>query len=168
MNDIIYKDKNKYRGSKKVEQDLKLLERAGLIKIVEINTDCKVYTIKWNNLFPEKSDGNWIKFMYNDFDIFNIVGVNFYCVMWLMRMYTNYKTKTSFIPIEDMAKLIKCKTIEVQRAVDFFEYVGLFTVQRGAYHKPEGVDRAIKCNNSYKYTSDIEYILTLKNTQQQL
>jgi len=165
MNDLIYLDKNATRGYKKIRISLKLLRENGLIDFLDTDIDKDVVKLKWINLFPEKSNSGWIKFTYNDFDIFEVVGVDFYCVMWLLRMYTNHETKTSFIAISDIARLMSCKTVQIQRAVDFFEYAGLFKVKRGEYYKPKGFesDRAIKRNNNYKYTEDIEWILELNN-----
>lgn len=165
MNDLIYLDKNAPRGYTKTRESLKLLKKNCLIDFVDSDLNKDVVRIKWINLFPDKTNNGWVKFEYNDFDIFEAVGVDFYCVMWLLRMYINHETGTSFVAISDIGKFIGCKTIQVQRAVDFFEYAGLFEVKRGEYYRPKGFesDRAIRRNNSYKYTGDMEWILGLNN-----
>lgn len=163
MNDLIFLDKNVTRGYKNIRDSLHLLKKNGLIDYVDNDIGKDIVKIEWVNLFPERINGGWIKFEYNDFDIFEIVGVDFYCVMWLLRMYTNHGTKTSFVAIKDITKIIGCKTSQVQRSIDLFEYAGLFEVKRGQYHRPDGFEseKAIKWNNSYKYIGDIDFILGL-------
>lgn len=163
INDLIFLDKNVTRGYKNIKTSLYKLKEKGLINFTDSEIDKDIIKIEWINLFPNTSDNGWIKFEYKDFDIFEVVGVDFYCIMWLLRMFTNHETKTSFVAIKDITKFIGCKTLQVQRAVDLFEYAGLFEVKRGQYYKPDGFEseRAIKRNNSYKYTGNINFILGL-------
>lgn len=163
INDLIYSDKNKTRGRKKVKESLQLLKANGLIDFLDSDLVRDVIKIEWINLFPKKSDSGWIKFEYNDFDIFDVVGVDFYCVMWVLRMYTNHQTNTSFLQIKDIAKLVGCRAIQVSRAIDLFEYAGLFEVKRGELSYIDWLGEWKKNNNSYKYIGDTEWILNFDN-----
>ena len=162
MNNLIYLDKNESRGRTKVRKSLQLIKDNKLIDFDEDNLHNDVVKIKWINLFPNRSDGGWIRFEYNDFDVFEIIGVDFYCIMWILRMYTYYETNTAFLQIKDIARLVGCKTIQVSRAIDLFEYTGLFEVKRGDWEHIEWAGEWKKKNNSYRYTGNIEYLLGIK------
>lgn len=163
MNDFIFLDKNTSRGCKKVRKSLKLLKSAGFIDFFDSDLSKDIVKIRWINLFPNKDDSGWIKFKYNDFDIFEIVGVDIYCVMWLLRMHINYKTKTSFLSISHMRDILKCQTISIQRSIELLEYSGLFKVERGGYHesKTNEFGNRIKKNNTYRYAYDTKWLLKL-------
>lgn len=119
----------------------------------------EVLVLKWIKLYPQMGGVGWIPFYEDDFDIYNKVGNIPYIVMWILRMYTNYETKTSFISITDMYNILRCNRNNIQNAIHLFEEVGLFEVKRGKYYHHEELDQMVRPNNHYKYTGNIERML---------
>lgn len=162
IDNILQIDKNIHRSKKIIINCLQLLKKYELINfninIKDVNNTDSI-KIEWINLFPNKDDFGWIKFYADDFDIFDKVGIILYCTMWILRMYKNHESNTSFIAINDISSILKCRTKKVQYSIDLFEYTNLFDIIRGNYYYNEGYGRNIKKNNEYKYTGNIDVLM---------
>ena len=162
IDNILQIDKNIHRSKKVIINCLQLLKKHGLINfntnIKDINNTDSI-KIEWINLFPNKDDFGWIKFYADDFDIFDKIGIIPYCTMWVLRMYENHESNTSFIAINDISSILKCRTEKVQYSIGLFEYTNLFDIIRGNYYYNESYGRNIKKNNEYKYTGNIDMLM---------
>lgn len=160
-------EKNISRSKARITKFFLLLKENGYvnfdINIENININ-EIIKIEWISLFPKLGGKGWIKFYADDFLLHSKIGNIPYVVMWILRMYVNHQTKTSFIAINDMAAILKCDINKVQNAVNLFRTSNLFEVIGGDYYYHPEVGRKIKMNNQYKYTNEIDNLLNMDDT----
>ena len=164
INKILDLDKNTTRARKLILNYLKLQKAESLIDYTFAEDNIRNNTfieVEWINNFPNKNDSGWMTFYSDDFEILYSIGVDFYVVHWVLRMYVNHEKGFSYISIKDIASILTCRTVAVQNAIDLFDYSGLFKIKRGEYYYNYDMKRMAKNNNEYKYTSEKNWILKL-------
>lgn len=162
-------DTNSTRARKKVVKVLNKLRSALFISYKEDLSKIKlsqIFVIRWIEQFRNEKAG-WIKFKANDFEIFQKIGAQAYTIMWLLRMYTNKDTKTSFIPAKAIAKILQYSYTTVFNTISLFEQAGLFEVSRGEYYYDYKTERNVQMNNAYRYTGNTDTIMSLSEDKVQ-
>lgn len=162
INDILQFNKNIYRSKPIMIDALNVLKNNNLIDFTEEVTDVNnniVVKFKWIKQFPNYGGVGWIKFYADDFEIHSKIGNVPYLVMWLLRMYKNHETDSSFIAITDITSILECSRNKVQNSISLFKEYGLFEVVTGRYYKNDELGRYIRKNNDYKYTEYIDGVL---------
>lgn len=140
-------------------------------KYIDIYVDLRninineIIQIKWIKLFPKLGGKGWIKFYADDFEIHKKVGNIPYLVMWILRMYVNHQTKTSFLSVTDMTNILRCDRNKVQNAINLFKLSGLFYVSGGEYYYNSELDMKIRRNNEYKYSGNIEVLSSMDDNK---
>lgn len=166
ISDVLQFNKNIYRSKPIILDSLKILRDAKLIdfdnSILEEGNN-KIIKFKWVEQFPSFGGIGWTKFYADDFEIHSKVGNIPYLVMWILRMYTNNETKTSFISMTDITSILECDRNKVQNSINLFRKYGLFKVISGRIYYNESLDKNIKRNNEYRYSGDISGILHADN-----
>ncbi|MGJ0846559.1 hypothetical protein ACR77J_07715 [Tissierella praeacuta] len=164
INDILQFNKNIYRSKPIIANSLNILKEYGLLglpnDLVEANNNL-IIKFKWVEQFPSYGGKGWTKFYADDFELHSKIGNIPYLVMWVLRMYTNHATTTSFISISDITSILECDRNKVQNAINLFKKYQLFEVITGDYYFHEELGKNIKQNNEYKYTKNIEGILSV-------
>lgn len=166
INEVIKISNNITYARNKIMNYLENLQEYNLISfefdIDSINNN-DTMCIKWNDLF--KDSNGWIAFYPDDFEIQHKIGNIPYCTMWMLRMYINNNTGTSYPSIRDIAKTLKCDIIKVQNSIDLFSKAELFQIQRGNYYYNKSLERFIRMNNEYIYTGNIDKLLDMSDEE---
>lgn len=168
ISNVIQFEKNISRSKNRIVKSLLLLKECNYVDFQEDVKKLKInetVRIEWIEQFPRLGGEGWIKFVEDDFEVYEKIGGIAYCVMWILRMYKNYKTKTSYISISDITDILGCDRNKVQNAVNLFKTTGLFNIINGEYYHHEGLGRSIRQNNSYEYTNNIESILSMSDVE---
>ena len=166
MVNVLQLEKNVSRSKLRITKSLLKLKEN---KYIKFNIDLKntsineVIKIKWIELFPKLGGKGWNKFCADDFEIYEKIGNIPYMVMWVLRMYVNHETKTSFISIADMTDILKCDRNKVQNAVNLFKTSRLFNITGGEYYYHPDLGIKIRKNNEYTYTGNIDVILSMSS-----
>lgn len=156
---------HKNRHKERLRKGLLALEAQDFLSVDDVMQGVNdTMVIDWEDKFDRKTLG-WTPFFAGDFELYERVGEIPYLIMWILRMFKNHKTKTSFVSISSMADLIECKRNSVQGAVNLFRDSGLFKVATGEYYHSKTVGRRIRENNEYTYMGDREGIMSMSNDE---
>lgn len=167
INDIFQFNKNIYRSKPIIINSLHILKNNNLIDFSEDILDANNSTIikfKWIKQFPNYGGIGWTKFYADDFEIHSKIGNIPYLVMWVLRMYRNHETNTSFIAITDITSILECNRNKVQNAIIMFKKYGVFEVTVGEYYYNDDLEKYIRRNNEYRYTEQIEEVLNAEQS----
>lgn len=161
---ILELEKHIHRSKTRIVNSLKLLKQEGYIDfkydLDGIRND-EALIFNWTPLFPKLGGVGWVKFYEDDFEIHSKIGNTSYIIMWMLRMYTNFNTKTSYLSITDMSEILSCNRNNVQNTVHLFKLTGLFDVIEGEYYFHEQLAMKIRRNNEYKYIGEIDTLLNM-------
>lgn len=164
INNVLQLDKNITRSRKSIIEFLELQKKNKLINFHNSIKEAKqddFICIEWLDLF--ENDVGWTAFYPEDFEVHSRVGNIAYNIMWVLRMFTNNKSDTSYLSIDSISKILMCDIIKVQNSIDLFDKAGLFEVKRGEY-ETNPVDKTImRRNNEYKYTGNIDNLLSMSD-----
>lgn len=164
INEVIRVSNNITYAKDLILKYLEKLEEYGLISfhfdIDNVKTN-DTLCIEWNDLFDNAN--GWIPFYYNDFEIQYKIGNIPYCVMWMIRMYTNNNSETSYPSIRQIADTLRCDIVKVQNSIDLFDKTGVFKITRGRLYYNEEEKKTMKKNNEYIYTGNIDGVLSMDN-----
>lgn len=154
LNNLLRLDKNAFRGRKKVSELLLKLKVGKLIDFSGAIPDSgnTFFTIKWINKFADKSTTGWTFFTGSDWSYFDELGITTYSVMWLIRMFTNHKSQTSFVSYRNMADILDKGVSSVISSVNELEDKGYIEVERSdGYFYNAQIDKEVKLNNTYRW-----------------
>lgn len=161
---ILELEKHVNRSKTRIINSLALLKKEGYIDfeydLGKIRSD-EVLIFTWIPLFPKLGGVGWVKFYEDDFEIHSKIGNTSYVIMWMLRMYVNFETKTSYLSITDMSEILSCNRNNVQNTVHLFKISGLFDIIEGKYYFHEQLGMKIRLNNEYKYNGEIDRLLDM-------
>lgn len=153
--------KNRDRHKARIIKGLDELALEGYISVDDSRQKINdTMVIDWEDKFAQCNQG-WRKFFANDFELYAVMGEIPYLTMWMLRMFENHRTGTSFLSLTTMADLLECRRNSVQNATNLFRETGLFEVKTGEYYYNRKYGKKIRRNNEYRYTGNKEGILTM-------
>lgn len=161
---VLELEKSVQRSKERIINSLVLLNKEGYIEFegnLEGTRNDESLVFQWIALFPKMGGKGWTFFYEDDFEIHRKISNTAYVVMWVLRMYTNFKTKTSFISITDMYSILQCNRNNIQNSIHLLELSGVFEVTRGDYYKHEAFENKIRPNSEYKYTGELDKLLNM-------
>lgn len=162
INDVLKLSKNITRSRKSIIEFLELQRKSKLIDFSDDIKDAKhdeFICIEWLDLFD--NDVGWTTFYPEDFNIHSKIGNLTYNVMWVLRMFTNYKSNTSYLSIHSISEILMCDIVRVQNSIDLFDKSGLFKVKRGEYEINPVSKTTMRRNNEYKYTGKTNVLFNM-------
>ena len=154
INNIFSFNSNVTRAKDIVIHSLEILKKHNLISCQQINySNGNTIKLKWNKLYPDYGGEGWTRFYADDFEMHKEIGNIPYLVMWVLRMYENHLTRTSFISITDITTILECNRNTVQDAINLFKEKKIFAITEGEYYFNDDLQKNIRKNNQYKYIS---------------
>lgn len=153
---------NRHRHKIRILEGLGRLIEEGYIIVDDINKgNNTMMEITWVDLFKDGQFG-WVKFQASDFDLYPRIGGLPYMVMWMLRMYRNHKTGTSFLSVTEISdNLGGVSRNYIQGATNLFRETGLFDVEVGEYYYNRDLGKKIRKRNEYRYIGNKEQILAM-------